>query len=345
MSVVHVYMKLHYFYTCSKLDTDFFKNLSTDEVSFPQELVSHGLCEELLHITLRQVCNGDPLSWRLTSVPTVGFYQALHSFLKRSPLTSKLSKREIAEFYMAIDPKLKAKGSRPDNVYRFIENLSKIPPDETLYYGTQERVIKQLQTDIGHCNEQVKEMTLACMEMREKLLESKCKLETTEKSLRDITNQRDAVKRSRDFTKSKLFKSERKLELLQEDYAQVLIEKLDLTDTPPESALTSICSKGGRTYPPAIRKLYYSLLSKQIPASQVADIIKTVLKTFNPSEDVENLPLPQKSCAGYMRKEELTVSNAHKATVLCEAAEKSMGFHLNTDGTTKNKKKNWEGSL
>ena len=318
-------------------------------MSFPQELVSHGLSEELLHTTLHQVCNEDPLNWHLTSVPTVGFYQALHSFLKRSPLTSKLSKHKIAEFYMAIDPKLKAKSSQPDNIYRFIENLSKIPPDETLYYGRQERVIKQLQTDIDCCNEEVKDMTSECMEMREKLLESKRRLETTEKSLRDITNQRDAVKRSRDFTKSKLFKSERKLELLQEDYTQVLMENLDLTDTPPESeleSLASVCSKGGRVYPPAIRKLYYSLLSKQIPASQVADIIKTVLKTFNPSEDVENLPLPQISCAGYMRKEELfTVSNVHKATVLCEAAEKSMGFHLNTDGTTKKNKKSWEGWL
>ena len=31
-----------------------------------------------------------------------------------------------------------------------------------------------------------------------------------------------------------------------------------------------------------------------------------------------------------------TVSNAHKATVLCE---KTSGFRLNTDGTTKNQKK------
>ena len=41
-----------------------------------------------------------------------------------------------------------------------------------------------------------------------------------------------------------------------------------------------------------------------------------------------------------MRKEELvTISNAHKASVLCEAAKKSSGFCLNTDGTTKNQKK------
>ena len=41
-----------------------------------------------------------------------------------------------------------------------------------------------------------------------------------------------------------------------------------------------------------------------------------------------------------MRKEELvTISNAHKASVLCAAAKKSSGFCLNTDGTTKNQKK------
>ena len=41
-----------------------------------------------------------------------------------------------------------------------------------------------------------------------------------------------------------------------------------------------------------------------------------------------------------MRKEELvTVSSAHKPSVLCEATKTSSGFRLNSDGTTKNQKK------
>ena len=84
---------------------------------------------------------------------------------------------------------------------------------------------------------------------------------------------------------------------------------------------------------------YYTLLADQVPASKIADIIKTVVKCFNPSIDVQHLKLPQRACAGYMRREEMkTISSAHKATVLCEHATGNKGFRLNTDGTTKAQK-------
>lgn len=92
-------------------------------------------------------------------------------------------------------------------------------------------------------------------------------------------------------------------------------------------------TKNGQSYAPEIRKLYYSLLADE---TKVANIVRTVLRTFYPDVDVEKLPLPSRSCARYMRKDELpTINNAHKASVLSEASS----FHLNTDGTTKNLKK------
>lgn len=155
------------------------------------------------------------------------------------------------------------------------------------------------------------------------------------------------MKRSRDYVNAKLSKSLRKIESLEEDYADVLVENFDLADISSEkddedsqSLIPSEYLRQGKAYPPAVRKLYYSLLTKQIPAFKVAEIVKTVLETFLPSTDIENLPLPQKSCASYMRKEELvTITSAHKATVLCESVAKLSGFHLNTDGTTKHQKK------
>ena len=52
--------------------------------------------------------------------------------------------------------------------------------------------------------------------------------------------------------------------------------------------------------------------------------------------DINELHLPKKTCALYMRQQELkTVSNAHKARVLAQTSE----VMLNTDGTTKNQKK------
>lgn len=78
-------------------------------------------------------------------------------------------------------------------------------------------------------------------------------------------------------------------------------------------------------------------MADQVPGSNIAKIIKTVVKCFNPGVDVDSLVLPQRSCAGYMCRDELrTVSNAHKATILSECAE---GFAINTDGTTKGQRK------
>ena len=95
-----------------------------------------------------------------------------------------------------------------------------------------------------------------------------------------------------------------------------------------------------RKYIPEIRKLYYNLLAEQVPVSKITDIIRHVLKCFNPTENVEDLQLPKRSCASYMRKEELkTICDAHKATVISEVSTKSRQLYLNTDGTTKNQKK------
>lgn len=62
---------------------------------------------------------------------------------------------------------------------------------------------------------------------------------------------------------------------------------------------------GGRKYSPAIRKLYYTLLAEQVPPSKLANTIRIVLKCFFPDRDVQSIKLPEKACAGYMRREEL----------------------------------------
>ena len=60
---------------------------------------------------------------------------------------------------------------------------------------------------------------------------------------------------------------------------------------------------------------------------------KAVIKSFNASLNVELLRLPQKTCAGYMCKEELKIINdAHKAHVLCENASKGKGISFKLMG-------------
>ena len=88
---------------------------------------------------------------------------------------------------------------------------------------------------------------------------------------------------------------------------------------------------GGRVYREEVRELYYSLLSDQIPPAKVPQTIKSVLKSFAPSFDTDNLQLPQECCAGYMRHEKLkTVSMAHKAYTVHD----SDSLNVNSDGTT-----------
>ena len=88
-------------------------------------------------------------------------------------------------------------------------------------------------------------------------------------------------------------------------------------------------TKLGRKYSPSIRKLYYTLLSAGVPAIKISSIIKHVLQTFNPNFDVSSLSLPQKSCASYMRRDELkVVGDAQKAAKLCDSALINQGFHL-----------------
>ena len=86
--------------------------------------------------------------------------------------------------------------------------------------------------------------------------------------------------------------------------------------------------------------MYYTLLAEQIPPKKIKQIIQYVLSTFFPDIDISSLQLPGESCAGYMRREELTtVSNAHKATALMQDIDSGKMLHINTDGTTKDQKK------
>ena len=80
---------------------------------------------------------------------------------------------------------------------------------------------------------------------------------------------------------------------------------------------------GGSVYSAKVRTLYYTLLAQQLPPAKIAPIIKSILKSFLPSLDVDSLELPAESCASYMRRHELTTLNlAHNATSLLETAEK-----------------------
>lgn len=198
-----------------------------------------------------------------------------------------------------------------------------------------------MKVELDQYHEMVEGMSQEFGELKKQYKLSQQKLQRTEQALRDVTNQQTKAKKSRDFTKNKLAQRTQQYESLQSEYAKLYMENMDLSELitdqeSQEKTHESIATKQGKSYAPEVRKLYYSLLADEVPASKIASIIRTVLKTFKPDVDMEELRLPQQSCASYMRRDELaTVNNAHKATMLCEVSS----LHLNTDGTTKNQKK------
>ena len=152
-----------------------------------------------------------------------------------------------------------------------------------------------------------------------------------QQAVRDVTNQKKVLKQQCDRSKHKLTKLKSQHAQLETDYTELQVENLYLlkeleenqqqhavsTDDHKSTASSdfSIAIKDGNRYTPEIRKLYYSLLSDQVPASKVEKIVKSVLHCFHPSVDTSQLHLPKMTCASYMRREELkTINDAQKAT-------------------------------
>ena len=64
--------------------------------------------------------------------------------------------------------------------------------------------------------------------------------------------------------------------------------RTDLLGKKSHDETFTIETKEGRKYSPTIRKLYYNLLAKEVPASRVNDI-KTIVKCLIPSVSIANL--------------------------------------------------------
>lgn len=314
-----------------------------DDTEYPHDLIAHGLTSELLISSMSEIKAGKVTVWSLSGrIPTIGFYRALHHYLKQH---FKATKTAIGKLYCGIDANIKEKGIRPDNIYRFVERVisSQRHSGELMLYDTQPA--KSMSIHLKKCSEQLEMLNLDCTDLRSKFENTKSQLRSTKCALRDVTNQNSVLKQRLKAGKEKMGQLRWKNASLEEEcvnlQVDLLSETTDSADSDPddsvmEPTLQSIIGNS-KKYTPEIRKLYYSLLEEQVPVSKITDIIRHVLKCFNPTESVEDLQLPKRSCASYMRKEELkTICDAHKATVISELSTQSKQLHLNTDGTTKN---------
>jgi hypothetical protein len=179
-------------------------------------------------------------------------------------------------------------------------------------------------------------------------------------ALRDITNEKLVVEKERDSAMKKAAKFEKSNMTAMEDIELLIKElecdsllelELSTDDSDPFIQHNNQSESRFRIigfYYHYIReiifelslKLYYALLSSGVHVSKFDGLIKQIVLWSYPSVDVSKLELPKRSCASYLRKDELKViSNAHKATTLCNDIATGKALKINTDGTTKNQKK------
>ena len=266
---------------------------------------------------MHEIEAGNATVWSLCGkIPTIGFYRGLHHYLKQH---FKATKTLIGKLYSGIDSNLKEKGSRPDNIYRFVERIvsSQRHSEELMPYDTQQ--VKSMSIDLKKCSEQVEMLNSECTELRGKFEKTRSHLRSTKTALGDITNQNTVLNQRLKAAREKISQLKFKNASLEEEcvnlQVDLLSETMDSADsadhqddsvTEPINTLQSIIGNSQK-YTPEIRKLYYNLLAEQVPVSKITDIIQHVLRCFNPTENVEDLQLPKRSCAAYMRKEELTL--------------------------------------
>ena len=179
--------------------------------------------------------------------------------------------------------------------------------------------LKAMRADVKHCTEHIAKLNVEVSELKQQLQTSRKQLHSAQCALRDVSDERLKLKKQRDMAARKAAKFQGLRSSLEEEIAQLQEENFDLSMaiSAVEGELTSIsdddtdtCTGGnedfsiqtkcGRRYSPAIRKLYYTLFADQVPTSKIADIVKTVVRCFNPSIDVQHLKLPQRACASYM---------------------------------------------
>ena len=223
-------------------------------------------------------------------------------------------------------------------------------------------IIKHLQDEVKECSTEVKELTTKVCEQEQELsaMQKEVNVVSQELSERkdtldDITHRLQVVQKQRDCARRQIQKSKKKFDATAEDFVhyeqRLLEENEELHDlisslkdeiellSKSEPSLQTKEKERGNMYTPAVRELCYSLLTDQIPPAKVATTIKSVLKCFMPSLDLQTIKLPSEGCASYMRRQELTtVSMVHKAITITEQAQLGK-LHLNTDGTTKSQKK------
>ena len=179
---LHVYFKLLYTIIIDRITC-----IDSGD-SYPYDLIPYGLTKDLLNSAMSEIETGNTSVWSLSGrIPTIGFYRALHLYLKQH--FKATTKTSIGKFYCSIDVNLKEKGSRPDNIYRFVERIisSDRHSEDLMMYDTQPA--KSMSIHLKKCSDQLEMLNSECTELKSKFEKTRSQLRSTKSALRDVTNQ------------------------------------------------------------------------------------------------------------------------------------------------------------
>ena len=86
-----------------------------------------------------------------------------------------------------------------------------------------------VQAEMRSCTEQVQKLNMEVDELRQQLCASKDELHSTRCALRDVTNEKIALKKQRDIAKRRRDMAEKRTFALEEDILQLQEENVDLS--------------------------------------------------------------------------------------------------------------------
>ena len=285
-------------------------------------MIKHGLNSETLKYILH---NPYHVTWMMSVCPTIQFYIDLHNILKKNRITSEM----IGLIYTcrSIDCEIKQNLESNAQAYNYVVAVLKqdCSQNQKIHHGGS-RIVKMEEQSkkLKHANErqhkEIETLQNALEETRKIVNEKNKEINTLKKTVKELQDENDRLMYELEECKNEI-----------KDYESKY--KMQENKQPQASTLSTFSCQA---YTNNVRQLYYSLLALRLPVRQIRAVVENVIKYLFPDVDISNLRLPSKSCASYMRKQEIpTINKIHKATELA----KSEQWHLNSDGTTLNQKK------
>ena len=307
----------------------------------------HGLGQQELE---QIISHPGQTRWVLTVAPSKEFYSDLHTVLKKK----RIPVDEIGAIYRSIDPELLQTTASHKDAYAKVQDMvgrhsdtkskAKLKNSETCADNNGRFAIQNVKRREKRAKTKMAHLQRSLNSLRKMNKAQGVKVDNLTAALESVqclVHERNIeIKHLQSVVRN----HELTIDLLEDELVQMR-KQTDQRHAQYESEITDLISQinqlestpeklstfSSRTYNSNVRELYYSLLAMKIPPAQIKTVISNVICHLVPSIQTDDLRLPGKSCANYMRSQEMpTISEVQKASELMQEKQ----WHLNSDGTT-----------